>query len=99
MKGKSVYKIPDGKLVKIELEFDNKKILGLKIFGDFFVYPEEGIEKVENALLGQELSEKQIVLAVESAKKKLGLEFFGISSTGLSAAILLAKESAEGEKK
>ena len=38
---KSVYKIPEGKLVKIGLETVDDKIKKIKITGDFFLYPEE----------------------------------------------------------
>ena len=53
MKGSSVFKIPEGKLVKVFLEFENEKIVGVKIFGDFFLYPETGIEEIEKALKGK----------------------------------------------
>ena len=47
---KSVYKIPEGKLVKIELETTDNKIKKIKITGDFFLYPEEIISKLEKSL-------------------------------------------------
>lgn len=90
MKGASVYKIPDGKLVKIQLEFEKEKILSVKIFGDFFVYPEEGIEAIEKSLAGTLLEEIKIISTVENAKNKNTIEFFGLSSQGLAAAILMA---------
>ena len=95
MNGNSVYKIPDGKLVKIQLEFEKEKILAVKIFGDFFIYPEEGIEHLENSLTGKKLFEKEIIEAIEKSKSKNGLEFFGVHSTGLAQAILMAKEGAQ----
>lgn len=94
-----MFKVPDGKLVKIELDFVNETILSVKIFGDFFVYPEEGIEKIEEALAGKMLEEKQIIQAVENAKQKHGLEFFGLNAQGICTAVLMAKNNAGVGKK
>lgn len=94
MKGNSIYKIPDGKLVKVRLDFEGQKIISLKIFGDFFMYPEEGIEKLESALAGKMLLEKELVKAISDARDLHGLEFFGLTPIGLATAILMAKEGA-----
>lgn len=94
MKGNSVYKIPDGKLVKVHLDFDKDTIVSVQIFGDFFLYPEEGIEKVEAALGGKKLVEKDLVQAISEARDEHGLEFFGLTPEGLATAILMAKEGA-----
>lgn len=94
MKGNSVYKIPDGKLVKVHLDFDKDIIVSVKIFGDFFMYPEEGIEKLESSLAGKKLVEKDLVQAISDARDLHGLEFFGLSPEGLATAILMAKEGA-----
>ena len=52
MQSKSIYKVPNGKLLKIFLEFNekNNSIESIKITGDFFAYPEETIEIMENKL-------------------------------------------------
>ena len=46
MNSKSIYKIPNGKLLKIALEYNEKSnsIDRIRIMGDFFAYPEEAIE-------------------------------------------------------
>ncbi|MBI4044214.1 MAG: hypothetical protein HY392_00730 [Candidatus Diapherotrites archaeon] len=94
MKGNSVHKIPGGKLVKVHLDFDRDTIVSVKIFGDFFMHPEEGIEKVEASLAGKKLVEKDLVQAISEAHDTHGLEFFGVTPEGLATAILMAKESA-----
>ena len=42
MQSKSVYKVPNGKLLKIFLDYniENKLINNISITGDFFAYPE-----------------------------------------------------------
>jgi lipoate-protein ligase A len=88
MISKSVYKIPEGKLVKICLEHDNKKINAVKISGDFFLYPENGLEAIENSLKGKKLSKECIVREVNEVIKKNSLELFGLSAEGIADAIL-----------
>lgn len=95
MKGQSVYKIPDGKLVKIFLEFDQKKITGIKIFGDFFLHPEDAIDFLENGLVGKKFDEKELVESVQTIVSKKNIELFGLTPLGLSTAILLAKQGGE----
>lgn len=44
-------KVKEGKLVKVDLEYD-EVITGVKITGDFFMHPEETLEEIEKGLLG-----------------------------------------------
>ena len=44
MKGKSVYKA--AKLVKINVEYEDNRILSIDITGDFFIYPEDRIKEI-----------------------------------------------------
>ncbi len=44
-------KVREGKLVKVEVEYD-EVIRKIKITGDFFLHPEEILEKIEKSLLG-----------------------------------------------
>ena len=45
MQSKSIYKVPDGKLLKIFIEYNekDKSIKNINIMGDFFAYPEATI--------------------------------------------------------
>ena len=46
-------KVPGGKLVCVEVESSGKRIEKIKITGDFFLHPEDTIEKIERSLLGK----------------------------------------------
>jgi len=91
MQSKSVYKVPNGKLLKIFLEFDEKKnsIKNITISGDFFAYPEEAIETIEdelkNTLLNREILQKKINFII----KRNNIEFIGLNSDGLTEGILM----------
>ena len=45
-------KVPEGKLVCFSVEAENGSVTEVKITGDFFLHPEETIEKIEHSLEG-----------------------------------------------
>ena len=91
MNSKSVYKIPDGKLLKISLDYNdkNKKILGLLITGDFFVYPEEAIEILEKKLISTMLNEKILKDKINNVIRENKIEFIGLNTEGLVTGIMM----------
>ena len=90
MKSKSVYKIPNGKLLKIFLEFDENKnlIKKINITGDFFVYPEEAIETLENELKDTILKKVNLFEKINEVIIKNKIEFIGLNAEGLTEGIL-----------
>ena len=90
MQGKSVYKVPDGKLLKIYLEYDeNTKISKLEINGDFFAYPEEGIEILESELKDVKLSYGALREKIQRTIQDNHIEFIGLNVEGLIQGILM----------
>ncbi|MBS7657259.1 hypothetical protein KEJ33_04980 [Candidatus Bathyarchaeota archaeon] len=57
---KAQLKVEGGKLIKVQLEIEDKKIKKVKITGDFFLHPEELIDDMEKAVAGASLDEKVI---------------------------------------
>lgn len=45
------YKVPDGKLLRAEVEADGE-IEAVSLHGDFFIYPEDELETIQEALKG-----------------------------------------------
>ena len=88
---KSVYKIPEGKLVKIELETVDNEIKKIKITGDFFLYPEEIISKLEESLVNCKINKEFLIKHLDNFWKINQVDCFGINSSGLAEAILTAK--------
>jgi lipoate-protein ligase A len=88
---KAIYKVPNGKLLKIFLEDDGGKIRNVKITGDFFLYPEENIEKLEAHLAGCELSKEALAANIEGFLRSTPTNFFGLDSESLVATILSAQ--------
>ncbi len=54
------YKVKGGKLLRCSLRLDNNVISSIKITGDFFMYPEEKVESLEEMLTGVERNEEKI---------------------------------------
>lgn len=91
MNSNSIYKIPNGKLLKINLEYNEEKnkIKNIKITGDFFAYPEESIEMIENRLVNTALEKKEIIQKIKAIIKENNIEFIGLNAEGLTNGILM----------
>ena len=90
--GKCSLKVPNGKLLKVTVEFHEGRIENVRVTGDFFIHPEESIEELETALKGKAYSRKSVGDAVEIFFARQGLIAFGITSQALTDAIMRCKE-------
>jgi hypothetical protein len=77
MKKSVDYKVEGGKLLRIDFELEGDKIKSIKITGDFFVYPEEGILFIEDCLKGCKLEDCRERL--EETIEKHGIKLVGFS--------------------
>ncbi|MFH0817780.1 MAG: hypothetical protein V1909_04050 [Candidatus Micrarchaeota archaeon] len=85
--GKSVYKAQ--KLIKIGIEYSDK-IESIKITGDFFVYPEDGLGKIEKNLVSCPVEKEKIQKNI--AKTLNEFEAFGFDANSLADAIIAAAQ-------
>ena len=94
MQSKSIYKVPNGKLLKISLDYDekNNSINKINIMGDFFVYPEESIESMENELKNTILEKESLIKKINSIIKGYNIKFIGLHAEGLTEGILMCKK-------
>lgn len=90
MKTKSVYKAPNGKLIKIFLEYNasSHAIESIQITGDFFAYPEESITQLEKKLKGKSIEKKGLFDLISSFVEKNQVEFIGICPESLTEAVM-----------
>ena len=91
MRSQSVYKIPQGKLLKISVEYTKKKnsIKNIWITGDFFAYPEESIELMEKKLRNTVLEQEQLLAKIRSIITEYHIQFVGVDAEGLTKGILM----------
>jgi len=94
MLSRSIYKVPQGKLLKISLDYDENKntIHHIRITGDFFAYPEEAIEILENELKNSLLEQENLLKKIHSIITEHDIQFIGIDAEGLTRAILMCKQ-------
>jgi len=93
MRSQSIYKVPQGKLLKISVEYDEKKnkIRNIRITGDFFAYPEEAIELIETKLRNVLIEREQLQKKISSIITKYHIQFIGLNVEGLTQGILKCK--------
>ena len=91
MISKSVYKIPNGKLLKISLDYDKNtnKINNVRITGDFFAHPEESIELIEEELINVKLDKIRLFEKIQSVIDEYNIELIGLDAEGLTTGILM----------
>jgi len=89
MQSKSVYKIPEGKLLKISLKHIDNRITEIQIMGDFFAYPEEAIEILEKKLKHSFLNRESLLKKINSVIKENNIEFIGLNAQGLTEGIMM----------
>lgn len=53
-------KVLGGKLVRVKFSIKDNRIYDMRITGDFFLHPEDGIEDLERRLNGTEVDEKRL---------------------------------------
>ncbi len=82
----NVYK--SQKLIRIFLKYneDDNTIHSISITGDFFIHPEENLDKLEADLVGIKLDEKSIMKTINGCLG--GSEIFGFDSKSMTKAIL-----------
>ncbi|MGA3021028.1 MAG: lipoate protein ligase C-terminal domain-containing protein [Candidatus Micrarchaeales archaeon] len=87
------YKVPGGKLLSVRLE-SGKKIEKIRIFGDFFLHPEEAISKIENSLIGMEAnaSKEKISESISKTITNEKVELFGVTPEAIAHTIRMAIE-------
>jgi lipoate-protein ligase A len=91
--GKCTYKVPNGKLIKVMVEFENENIIKVQITGDFFIHPEESIDDLELALKETEYSRKNVSDIVSWFFSQDDLVAFGITPKAVVDAVMKCKET------
>lgn len=93
MRYHSIYKVPQGKLLKISLAYDQptRTIHQVRITGDFFVYPEEAVEILEQALEDTIFERDHLMTKIGTIIRTQKIQFIGVDPEGLTQAILNCK--------
>ncbi len=81
-------KVKEGKLVKVEIEYD-EVIRKIKITGDFFLHPEDTLDIVEKSMIGLEKSTniETITSKIHRIAQANDAQMIGISPESLALVI------------
>ncbi len=88
------HKVKNGKLLEIRIIYD-EKIQELKILGDFFIYPDEGLEIIEKELVGVRLNLNSIEEKINNTIKKNNIEMIGIDPRSIAISICEAEAQSD----
>jgi lipoate-protein ligase A len=82
------YKTPGGKLVAVDFEVEGGRLQRVMLHGDFFLYPEDAITTITQALEGMpaDLIESEIAARVRAAVPP-GTEMLGFSPEAIGIAV------------
>jgi len=80
-------------VIEIELSHKEEKITKIKITGDFFIYPEEAIEIIENTLRNSHIDRITITEKLKELYEQEGITTPGIKIEDWVTVIFLAIDS------
>ncbi len=87
------------KLLRLSLEHEEGRIKEIQITGDFFLYPEESIEELEESLQGKRLEKSELSKTICEflvSRKALGFDEGSLSDAILSCVKGESKEDSGG---
>jgi hypothetical protein len=87
--GTANYKAPGG-LIRVTLEEVEEQIKEIVVSGDFFMFPSNAIEKIEEKLIGTKTTGSEILDTLKNIYSSLPIESPGITPEDLESAIKLA---------
>ena len=88
MEGAAAEKVAGGKLVRIKVNYDDV-VRDIRIYGDFFLHPEDAIEDIEKSLLGlkSNADESLIQSIISEVVEAKGIQMLGITPEVLTKVI------------
>lgn len=82
------YKPEGGKLLRIKVKLDGNVIKEIKIYGDFFIHPEEKINEIESFFINKKIEElKQHKTDLDEKIRKERIELIGITTQSIIEAL------------
>lgn len=82
------YKVPGGKLVKVDFTVDGDTLQDVVVSGDFFLYPEETLEDIRASLVGLPATTDEAGIA-DRIRQRIdpGAELLGTSPEAIAIAV------------
>lgn len=82
------YKMPGGKLVVIDLQVHDGRLVEVQLSGDFFLEPDGALDTINHALTGQpaDAGEAEMAASIQAALGA-GVMMYGISPEAIAVAV------------
>jgi lipoate-protein ligase A len=82
------YKTPGGKLVQVDFDLEGEQLRNVVVSGDFFLYPEDALEKITAAVEGTP-ADQSLADRAKAIQAAIGpdVEWLGSSPMALATAI------------
>ena len=87
--GEGSYKASKG-LIRVKVHVENDKIKNIRISGDFFMYPEDELWKLEDTLVGTSIEKEEILLKIRQFYKRTSLLTPGVNPEDFTEAVMRA---------
>jgi len=92
------YKVPQGKLVVVDLEREDDHLRNVQISGDFFLYPDDALDALTASLEGAPAGQGEGVYRdLVAAAVPPGTEMVGFSPEAIAVAVVRAQQAATEE--
>ena len=77
-------------MVRVLMEVRSDKIERIQICGDFFLYPQEALSKLEESLKGVKTEEEEVLNRIKEVYGRLGIVSLGVRPKDFTIAIMKA---------
>lgn len=82
------YKMPGGKLVVVDLDIEESRMIHVQVSGDFFLEPDGALHAINAAIEGQDAAADEPSLAAAvRAQLAPGVMMYGISPEAIAVAV------------
>jgi lipoate---protein ligase len=88
---KNTVKHSGEKLLRVAVTAENGCIVRLDLSGDFFIYPEDGVDRLEMSVKGCAIAENEILNRMRDTINDAGMELVGLTPETIASAILGAR--------
>ena len=90
--GNCTFKVQNGKMLKVTVEFAGDRIEKVHIRGDFFIHPEESLDTLEMSFIGTDYTKRSVSDTIKRIFAESGVVAFGITPKAVTDAIMNCKE-------
>lgn len=90
---KGTLKVSGGKLIRVDFEVSEGTISSFSLTGDFFLYPEAGVDLINQSLTGCPLDTEEIIRRIENTISSNSMGVVGFEAKDIAQAIMATNET------